>query len=100
MAPKFCKAYASVGIQIEEALQKYHEEVKSSVFPSDEFSPYSMSAKQQEEFQNLAKKMFDEEEHQGGYIGSPGDKGDQVFEAQVERERITSETKDETIQVY
>eukprot|EP00656_Telonema_subtile_P057457 TRINITY_DN9456_c0_g1_i1.p1 TRINITY_DN9456_c0_g1~~TRINITY_DN9456_c0_g1_i1.p1 ORF type:complete len:163 (+),score=34.86 TRINITY_DN9456_c0_g1_i1:146-634(+) len=56
-APRFCKTFISVGPQIDQALRAYRDEVKASVFPSAEFSPYSMSQKQLELFDAATQKF-------------------------------------------
>ena len=40
VTPKFCKQYAHVGAIIQDALQRYRDEVSSGEFPSAAFSPY------------------------------------------------------------
>ena len=42
VTPKFCKQYAHVGTDIEQALVAYNQEVKQGQFPSAQFSPYSI----------------------------------------------------------
>ena len=42
VTPKFCKQYAHVGTDIEQALVAYNREVKQGQFPSAQFSPYSI----------------------------------------------------------
>lgn len=44
--PRFCKQYAQIGDQISNALASFHHEVKGTLFPSAEFSPYKMSPQQ------------------------------------------------------
>lgn len=43
VTPKFCKQYASLGIQIEQALGAFNQEVKSSTFPSATHTPYKIA---------------------------------------------------------
>lgn len=43
VTPKFSKQYSSVGKVIQEALQKYREEVTDGSFPSSKFSPYNIN---------------------------------------------------------
>ena len=42
--PSFCKSYASVGVDINNALTQYREEVESGVYPGPgtEYSPYKL----------------------------------------------------------
>ena len=40
VTPKFCKQYASVGSVIQEAIQRYRDEVTGRHFPTAQFSPY------------------------------------------------------------
>lgn len=54
MTPKFCKQYAQVGLVINEALQKYKEDVEAGEFPGPQFSPYKMS---QEELDKLTVEL-------------------------------------------
>jgi len=95
VAPKFCKQYANVGVMIEGALQQYCAEVKEGAFPSAQYSPYTMPEAQFEMFKAEAEKVL-QEDSVGGYMGSPGDKKDEVFETQAERDA----KEDETIKVY
>jgi 3-methyl-2-oxobutanoate hydroxymethyltransferase len=42
VAPKFCKQYARVGAEIQDALGRYRDEVASGAFPGRAFSPYAL----------------------------------------------------------
>lgn len=57
--PSFCKRYAKLGGEIHAALVQYNTEVKESLFPTEDFSPYKMSDEETEKFNNLMK--IDEE---------------------------------------
>ena len=49
--PSFCKQYAQLGQHIHTALCQYKEEVHTSTFPTEqEYSPYKMSADEEEKF--------------------------------------------------
>lgn len=54
--PKFCKTYASVGDIVSSALDKYRADVQDGIFPSEEFSPYKISEKEQEKLTNLLQE--------------------------------------------
>ena len=43
VTPKFCKQYASLGIQIEQALRAFNQEVKHKSFPSAAHTPYKIA---------------------------------------------------------
>jgi hypothetical protein len=51
--PSFCKKYANLGSTIHTALTQYRDEVKAGAFPSEEHSPYKMSAVEMEAFKNM-----------------------------------------------
>ena len=51
--PSFCKRYAKLGTVINEALEKYRDEVKSGAFPTEEYSPYKMSKNELVKFNEL-----------------------------------------------
>lgn len=57
--PSFCKRYAKLGGEIHTAMVQYRTEVIDGTFPTDEFSPYKMSAEETKKFINLME--FDEE---------------------------------------
>mmetsp|Transcript_26711 Transcript_26711/g.36792 ORF Transcript_26711/g.36792 Transcript_26711/m.36792 type:complete len:269 (+) Transcript_26711:252-1058(+) len=49
--PSFCKQYAHLGSDIHRALCEYRDEVRDSHFPTEkEFSPYKMSAEEEDKF--------------------------------------------------
>ena len=50
---RFCKQYARVGMEITNGLAQFKEEVKSGVFPDDDYSPYKMSKTEEEIFNEL-----------------------------------------------
>lgn len=58
--PKFCKQYAQVGESIMKGLEDFKRDVESSTFPSDEFSPYSMTAAEETAFKKLLEKDAEE----------------------------------------
>ena len=45
VTPKFCKQYASLGVQIEQALGAFNQEVKDNTFPSAAHTPYKIAGK-------------------------------------------------------
>jgi len=51
--PKFCKKYAKVGHAIQDGINDFIAEVESGEFPGEAYSPYTMSEKEQEAFQQL-----------------------------------------------
>ena len=57
--PKFCKKYASVGLQINDGLAQFKKEVEEGVFPGNDYSPYKMSEEEEANFDRLMK----DEEH-------------------------------------
>jgi len=54
--PKFCKKYASVGIQINDGLAQFRKEVEEGVFPGNDYSPYVMSVDEEANFDELMSK--------------------------------------------
>lgn len=48
--PSFCKRYAKLGGDIHEALVQYRTEVKDSLFPTEDYSPYKMAPGETEKF--------------------------------------------------
>lgn len=54
--PKFCKKYASVGIQINDGLAQFKKEVEMGVFPGEDYSPYAMSEDEEAIFDELVSK--------------------------------------------
>lgn len=48
VAPKFCKQYARVGAEIQDALARYRDDVSSRAFPGRAFSPYALAAPEAE----------------------------------------------------
>lgn len=55
--PKFCKRYASVGLQINDGLAQFKKEVDVGMFPGNEYSPYVMSTDEIVNFDNLLLTM-------------------------------------------
>eukprot|EP00580_Thalassiosira_gravida_P006142 CAMPEP_0201634136 /NCGR_PEP_ID=MMETSP0493-20130528/7188_1 /ASSEMBLY_ACC=CAM_ASM_000838 /TAXON_ID=420259 /ORGANISM="Thalassiosira gravida, Strain GMp14c1" /LENGTH=302 /DNA_ID=CAMNT_0048105951 /DNA_START=571 /DNA_END=1479 /DNA_ORIENTATION=- len=51
--PKFCKKYASVGIQINDGLAQFKKEVEGGVFPGKDYSPYLMSEEEEAKFDDV-----------------------------------------------
>ena len=51
--PKFCKSYATLGDGINRALREYKADVEGGVFPSEDYSPYKMSAVESELFEEM-----------------------------------------------
>jgi len=54
--PKFCKKYASVGLQITDGLAEFKKEVEDGVFPGEEYSPYLMSEEEEAKFDEILSK--------------------------------------------
>ena len=54
--PSFCKRYAKLGKNIDDALTQYRDEVHQGQFPTDEFSPYKMSQEEQDKFAALIEQ--------------------------------------------
>jgi len=54
--PKFCKKYASVGLQITDGLAEFKKEVEEGVFPGNDYSPYAMNGKEEASFDELMSK--------------------------------------------
>lgn len=59
--PKFCKKYASVGIQINDGLAQFKKEVEDGVFPGAEYSPYKMNAEEEARFDEVLLKDANDE---------------------------------------
>mmetsp|Transcript_8981 Transcript_8981/g.13176 ORF Transcript_8981/g.13176 Transcript_8981/m.13176 type:complete len:413 (-) Transcript_8981:47-1285(-) len=51
--PRFCKQYARVGMEITNGLAQFKEEVESGAFPGNDYSPYKMSKREEEMFNEL-----------------------------------------------
>jgi len=51
--PSFCKKYANIGVEINDALIQYNQEVKGNVFPTEEYNPYKMSEEESKKFNDL-----------------------------------------------
>jgi len=51
VTPRFCKRYGAVGPVVQHALEQYAEEVRTRAFPSEEFTPYSISTDELAELQ-------------------------------------------------
>jgi 3-methyl-2-oxobutanoate hydroxymethyltransferase len=62
--PKFCKKYAQVGHLIQDGLHEFKSDVENGVFPSQEYSPYVMSAKEQQLFDGLLQRDAFERQRQ------------------------------------
>jgi len=60
--PKFCKQYASLGDGVGDGLMKFRQEVEKGEFPSEEYSPYSMSAEEEQRFKALLMEDAKERE--------------------------------------
>ena len=60
--PQFCKQYASVGHDIQHAIEEYRDEVKNKAFPSKEYSPYKIKGS---ELDSL-KEMLESRDQQAG----------------------------------
>lgn len=54
--PKFCKKYASVGLQINDGLAAFKAEVEDGIFPGAEYSPYVMSDKEKASFDEIIEE--------------------------------------------
>lgn len=48
--PSFCKQYAKLGGEIHTALVQYRTEVKESLFPTEDYSPYKMAPGETDKF--------------------------------------------------
>lgn len=53
--PSFCKRYAKLGGDIHTALVQYRTEVKDSLFPTEDFSPYKMAPGETDKFVELMR---------------------------------------------
>lgn len=51
--PSFCKRYARLGADINEALLRFKSEVHDGSFPTEQYSPYKMSAEEEAKFEKL-----------------------------------------------
>lgn len=51
--PSFCKKYANLGFNVNNALLQYIKEVKSGEFPNEQYSPYKMSNEENKKFMEL-----------------------------------------------
>lgn len=51
--PSFCKRYAKLGNEINDALLRYRDDVKSGAFPTEAFSPYRMGPDEAAKFEGL-----------------------------------------------
>ena len=69
---KFCKMYASVGSVINEALAQYRDEVRQGQFPSLQYSPYQISAEEEELFLKRLHEGFDRERRAVGTAFTQG----------------------------
>jgi len=54
--PSFCKKYAKLGGNIHEALMQYRQEVHDGAFPTEQYSPYKMSAEEESMFLNMLQR--------------------------------------------
>ena len=50
VTPKFCKKFAQIGAQVQDALSDYCREVRSGAFPGPLHTPYQLDEKSTEEF--------------------------------------------------
>ena len=57
VTPKFCKRFARAGEVIQEALERYRDEVKHGAFPAAEHSPYSIPDREWERFATVYEKL-------------------------------------------
>lgn len=77
--PSFCKRYAKLGGEIHTALVEYKTDVKESLFPTEDYSPYKMSEDETNKFialmkideaarlalqENIAKKLREADEYE------------------------------------
>ena len=51
--PAFCKRYAKLGDDINNALVQYRDEVVAGTFPTEDFNPYKMSDEEKNKFKEL-----------------------------------------------
>lgn len=54
--PKFCKQYSRVGVDINNGLAQFKEEVEGGVFPGEKYSPYVMSEEETSIFDDLLER--------------------------------------------
>jgi len=50
VAPRFCKQYATLGLQVKSALERFRQEVECETFPRNQYCPYTMSEDELNEF--------------------------------------------------
>ncbi len=55
VTPKFCKQYGNVGEVVQQALQRYRDDVTNGAFPSEQFSPYKLGS--EEETASFAEQL-------------------------------------------
>mmetsp|Transcript_20874 Transcript_20874/g.37591 ORF Transcript_20874/g.37591 Transcript_20874/m.37591 type:complete len:97 (+) Transcript_20874:136-426(+) len=53
--PRFCKNYADVGTAIRKGLDAYKADVEAGTFPTEEYSPYKISEKEEAIFMELVE---------------------------------------------
>ena len=58
--PKFCKRYARIGMEINDGLAQFKEEVENGSFPGTEYAPYVMTEEEEKIFNELLAKDKDE----------------------------------------
>ncbi|KAL7539653.1 hypothetical protein ACHAWF_006471 [Thalassiosira exigua] len=76
--PRFCKKYASVGVEIHEGLARFREEVEGGAFPGREHSPYVMSEEEEAKFDAMVAGRGE-----GGGAGSSSE-GDETSASKEE----------------
>ncbi|EED94512.1 predicted protein [Thalassiosira pseudonana CCMP1335] len=59
--PKFCKQYAKVGMEINDGLAQFKQEVEDGSFPGESYSPYIMMKEEEAIFDKLLKRDVEKE---------------------------------------
>jgi 3-methyl-2-oxobutanoate hydroxymethyltransferase len=78
--PKFCKRYASVGIHINDGLDRFKREVEDGSFPGREYSPYVMTKEEESSFNDLMAE--ENRQERCGRLGRDDDKVESDSETQ------------------
>jgi len=82
--PKFCKQYAKVGEAIQIGLDQFKSEVEGGQFPGEAFSPYKMSAEEEQLFDEMMASDANKREKEQGAMG----------------EKILAQDEYETVNLY
>lgn len=62
--PKFCKKYAQLGVDAHNALSSFRDDIINGSFPSDLYSPFSMSEEETTKFNSLLLEDIDLRSHE------------------------------------